>query len=407
MRKNVVLIGTLDTKGDEFNYLKNLLLSQGFSTTVIDVGVLGDPSFGPDISANQVAQAGGRSLTELRAISDRGGSMECMGHGIAATMTQLYEKGKVQGVISLGGGQGTYLATSGMRVLPIGIPKVMVSTIAAVNPQPFVDISDITMIPSVVDFAGLNSIARVIIKNAVAAVAGMANAENRLDRTGELPRAALTMFGVTTPCVDHSRKILESNYIEACVFAATGVGDRSMEDLIEQGYFQGVLDITTSNVGQEWLGGINQVGPERLEVAGRRGIPQVISLGGLDFVNYRSSSALLEKLISEGRVYYQPNPTLTLMRTSEHENVQTGQIIAKKINSSRGPVALLIPLKGISSLDEPQGVFFDPKADHALFESIKQNLATHVEVIEMDCHINEKTFSVALSEKFLELIGTL
>jgi uncharacterized protein (UPF0261 family) len=398
MTKTVAIVGTLDTKGLEHRYLKEQIESWGVSTLVINTGPLGKPAFTPDVSAEQVAEAGGQALSELKNHGERAKSIEVMSRGAAAIVKDLYARGQIHGVISLGGGQGTMIGAAAMQVLPLGVPKVMVSTIAAVDPQPFVDIKDVTMMNPVVDISGLNSILKLIIRNSAAAVAGMVKVEKEAE-SGKI-RIGATMYGITTPCVTRVMDILEAAGFELLVFAATGTGDRAMEDLIMNGYIQGVVDITTTNVGQELVGGINHAGPERLEAAGEKGIPQIISLGALDVVNFLRPETVPPQY--KGRRFHMHNPTVTLMRTSIEENIQTGRVMAAKLNMAKGPVTIVIPLKGLSSYDAPGKPFYDPQANAALFKSLKENLHKNIKLVEMDNHINDSTFAEKLASLMQE-----
>lgn len=399
MKKTIAIIGTLDTKGPEHRYLKEQIESWGVSTIVINTGPLGKPSFTPDISAEQVAGAGGEILTDLINKGERAKSIEVMSRGAVAIVKDLYDRGKIHGVISLGGGQGTVIGSAAMQALPVGVPKLMVSTIASVDPQPFVDIKDVTMMNPVVDIAGLNCILKLIIRNAAAAVAGMVKVQKEAE-SGK-PRIGMTMYGITTPCVTRVKDILEAAGFEVLVFAATGVGDRAMEDLVQKGYIQGVVDITTTNVGQELIGGINHAGPKRLEEAGAKGIPQVISLGALDVVNFLRPETVPAKF--QGRKFHMHNPTVTLMRTSVEENIQAGKVMAAKLNQAKGPVTVVIPLKGLSAYDIIGQPFYDTQADAALFKSLKEHLNDKIKLLVMDNHINDPQFAEKIASLMIEV----
>jgi uncharacterized protein (UPF0261 family) len=398
LKKIVAIIGTLDTKGAEHLYLKEQIESWGVDTLVIDAGPLGKPAFNPDISAEQVARAGGEELVDLQRNNERARSIEVMSRGAAAIIKDLYAQHRVHGVISLGGGQGTLIGATAMQALPIGVPKVMVSTIAAVNPQPFVDIKDVTMMNPVVDIAGLNSLLKSILRNAAAAIAGMVKVEKEAE-SGKI-RIGATMYGITTPCVTRVKELLEAAGFEVPVFAATGVGDRAMEDLIQNGYLQGVVDITTTNVGQELVGGINHAGPKRLEAAGERGIPQVISLGALDVVNFFHPESVPPQF--KGRRFHLHNPAVTLMRTSIEENIRVGQVMASKLNRAKGPITVAVPLRGLSAYDAIEAPLYDPEANAALFKSLRDNLKAPVKLVEVDCHINDLPFADKLAALMLE-----
>jgi len=398
LKKTIAIIGTLDTKGAEHRYLKEQIELWGVAALVINTGPLGKPAFIPDISAEQVALAGGQNLADLLSLPERSQIMAVMSRGAAAIVRDLYARDMIHAVISMGGGQGTAISSAAMRVLPLGVPKVMVSTLAAVDPQPFVDIKDVTMMNPVVDIFGLNSLLKMIIRQAAAAVAAMVKVEKEAESRN--PRISATMYGITTPCVTRVKAILEAAGFEVPVFAATGVGDRAMEDLIQNGYIQGVVDITTTNVGQELVGGINHAGPKRLEAAGEKGLPQVVSLGALDVVNFLRPESLPARF--QGRRFHMHNDNVTLLRTSVEENIQAGRVMSAKLNQAKGPVTVVIPLRGLSAYDSIGGPFYDPRADVALFSSLKDHLSPQIKLIEIDCHINDPPFADRLASLMLE-----
>ncbi|MGH7529572.1 MAG: Tm-1-like ATP-binding domain-containing protein, partial [Gemmatimonadales bacterium] len=310
---SVLFIGTLDTKGDEYAFVRDLVRARGHDVVVMDLGVLGAASFPPDIPAEAVAREGGGSLQELRARRDRGAAIEVMLAGARAWTRRLFAEGRVSGVLGLGGGGGTAMIAAAMRELPVGIPKVLVSTMAAGNTAPYLDGKDLTLMYSVVDIAGLNPLSRRILANAAGAISGMVSQPTP---TGDhdRPLIAATMFGVTTPCVTTARKCLEEAGYDVVVFHATGSGGRAMEGLIADGYFSGVLDVTTTEWCDEVVGGVLTAGPDRLSAAGRKGIPQVVSLGALDMVNFGAPDTVPERFA--GRTLYRHNPSVTLMRTT-------------------------------------------------------------------------------------------
>ena len=393
----ILLIGTLDTKAAEFNYVRDLIVQRGHNPLLLHSGVF-PPEMDTDISAEEVAAAGGGDLAALREANDRSEAMQVMTAGVAALVPQLYADGRFDGVLSLGGSGGTALATAGMRALPVGVPKVMVSTMASGDVNPYVDVKDVTMMYSVVDIAGLNALSRRILANAVGAVVGMV--EQEVPDAEEKPLIAATMFGVTTACVTRVRERLESEGYEVLVFHATGSGGKAMEALIDGGFISGVADITTTEWCDELVGGVLSAGPHRLEAAARNGTPQVVSLGALDMVNFAARPTVPGEY--ENRNLYVHNENVTLMRTTAEETAQLGKIIADKLNNTTGPTTLFIPLKGVSAIDAEGGPFYDANADEALFNAIRETINTEkVELVELDMHINDTKFADALVDRLL------
>jgi uncharacterized protein (UPF0261 family) len=401
MKKKIAIVGALDTKGLEFEFLKREIELRGPSTLLIDTGVLGKPYMEPDISRGRVAQAGGKSIEELVAKRDRGEAMGVMTKGVAEIVRQLYAEGEIDGIISMGGGGGTVIGTSAMRALPVGFPKLMVSTLASGDTSPYVDTTDITMMPSVVDVAGVNRISRRIYTNAAGAICGMVTGE--LSPADDKPLVAASMFGNTTPAVDHARQIIESKGYEVLVFHATGTGGRTMEALIADKYIAGVLDITTTEWADEICGGVLSAGPNRLEAAARMGIPQVVVPGCIDMCNFWARDTVPEKY--KERIFYEWNPNVTLMRTTPEENQQMGEIFAEKLNATSGPVAVLIPLKGFSQIDLKGEIFYWPEANQAFITALKKNLRSDIPVTEMDFDINAPEFSGKVAETLLEMLA--
>jgi uncharacterized protein (UPF0261 family) len=398
---NVFLPGTFDTKGTEFAFLKSLLEKQGFHCICADAGVLNPPSFAPDISREEVFLAAGTTLNKVLLEKNRGKAVEAGANGLAKITIDLFNQGKIHGVLGMGGSAGTTLGTSAMRALPFGIPKIMVSTLASGQVRPFVGVKDITMMHSVVDICGLNRISTKVLSNAVHAMAGMLNAPY-ISSTLEKPLLAATMFGVTTPCVELGRNILEQSGREVLVFHATGTGGLTMESFIRDGLIKGVLDITTTELADELVGGILSAGNERLTAAGIMGIPQIISVGALDMVNFGPMDTVPEKFRS--RMLYAHNSNVTLMRTTPEENDLLGKEIALKANAAKGPTAIIFPLHGISALDASGQPFWWPQANQALRESLKLWLSPDVEYIEMDLHINDSAFGKACAQKLINYL---
>jgi uncharacterized protein (UPF0261 family) len=402
MEKSILIIGTLDTKGVEFAYVRDLIQARGHRTVIMDTGVAGEPQFKPDISATQVAEAGGASLAALRQAGDRGAALAVMGKGARALALACLAEGKVDGVISLGGSGGTSVATCAMQALPVGLPKMMVSTMAAGNVAPYVDVKDITMMYSVVDVAGLNRLSRRIMANAAGAICGMA--EQEVPQGTDKHLITATMFGVTTPCVTMVREQLEREGYEVLVFHAVGSGGRAMEALIADGYITGVADISTTEWCDELVGGVLSAGPTRLEAAAKMGLPQVVSLGALDMVNFGAWDTVPAPF--RQRTLYKHNPTVTLMRTTAEECAELGRIIAGKLNKATGPTALFVPLKGVSMIDAPGQPFHLPEADQALFAALRKHLdRSKVDLVEMDCHINDPEFAAAMATRLSAMLS--
>jgi uncharacterized protein (UPF0261 family) len=402
----IVLVGTLDTKGNEYRFLRDLLHQAGAETLVIDAGVLGPPAFPPDISRETVFEAAGTTYQAVAQAGDRGQAVTLAAKGVALLVNDLHKQGKVSGVLGLGGSAGTTIATSAMRALPVGIPKLMVSTLASGQVKNYVGVRDICMMYSVVDISGLNRISRQVLSNAAFAMLGMVQGRQRYAASiaqEEKPLVTATMFGVTTPCVERARRIIEEHGYEVLVFHATGVGGQTMESFIADGIVAGVLDITTTELADELVGGILSAGPDRLTAAGLYGVPQVISVGALDMVNFGPPDTVPSKFL--GRRFYQHNPNVTLMRTTPEENEKLGKEIAFKASAAKGPTAIVLPLRGVSAIDAEGKPFWWPEADRALFESIRHWLAPHVELIELDLHINDPAFADACARKLLELMA--
>lgn len=402
MTKTVLVIGTLDTKGEEYTFVRDLIQARGHNTLILDAGVAGDPAFPPDISASDVASAGGESLEALRAAGDRGAALTVMGKGVEALALKAYVEGKVDGVLALGGSGGTSVATTAMRALPVGVPKVMVSTMASGDVAPYVGVKDVSMMYSVVDVAGLNRLSRQVFGNAVGSVCGMV--EQTIPEVDDKPLIAASMFGVTTPCVTAVREKLEEAGYEVLVFHATGSGGSAMEALISDGFITGVADVTTTEWCDELVGGVLSAGPTRLDAAAKNGIPQVVSLGALDMVNFGGIETVPTQF--KDRNLYVHNPEITLMRTTPAECAELGKIVAQKLNQSTAPTALFVPLGGVSMIDAAGQPFYDPEATNALFQAVRDNLDTSkVELIEINANINDVEFSDAIAAKLLAMLG--
>ncbi len=370
---------------------------------MIDVGVLGSAPFKADISPAEVAAAANQDLAALRTERDRGRSVAAMAAGVKAILVRLFEERAIHGVVSLGGSAGTTIATTAMRALPCGFPKLMVSTVASGDVKPYVGITDICMMPSIVDIAGLNHVSRRIIGNAAGAICGMVASEPAGAALNQKPAIAATMFGVTTPCVTASRRLLEGRGYEVLVFHATGAGGQAMEQLVEDGAFQAVLDITTTELADELVGGVMSAGPHRLEAAGRKGIPHLVCPGAIDMVNFGPVETVPPQFRS--RNLYIHNPTVTLMRTTPEECAEIGRITATRLNRAIGPVTVLIPLQGVSAIDKIGAPFYSPEALDAYRRALKTSLSPAIRVVELDAHINDEGFAVAAVDLLMESLG--
>jgi len=402
MGKTIVITGTLDTKGQEFAFLKELIEKEGLRTLVIDFGVMGKPVFNPDISRDEVARAGGGDLSYMASGDHKDEAMQVMATGLTVIVRRLYEQGKLDGIIGMGGGGGTSLTTAAMRSLPIGVPKVMVSTLGGGDVSAYAGTRDITFMPSIVDVAGINRISRLIFTNAAGAIAGMVKME-RPTVDDQKPLIATSMFGNTTLAVERARGIMEARGYEVLVFHATGTGGRTMESLISDGFITASLDVTTTELADEVCGGVLSAGSERGMAASRAGIPAVLVPGCVDMANFWGMDTVPEKYRS--RKLYQWNPSITLLRTNVEENKRIGKMIAKAANAATASVAVMLPLKGVSQLDSPGGVFWDPQADHACFEAIKRNLKPNIPVVELDNNINDPEFADRVAETLLDMLG--
>jgi uncharacterized protein (UPF0261 family) len=399
----VAIVATLDTKGAEFAFLKAEIEQRGCKTLVFDVGVLGAPAFPPDVSADEICIEGGVTLAALRAGGDRGEALDAMARALPIVVRRYFDAGRFDGVISMGGGGGTALGTSAMRVLPIGVPKVMVSTIASGDVGPYVGSSDIVMMPSVVDVAGVNRISRLIFANAAASICGMVKGLKDAPRPAEQRRlVAASMFGNTTRAVNQARSLMEAQGYEALVFHATGAGGRTMERLIEEGYFAGILDLTTTEWADQVCGGVLSAGATRLEAAVRAGTPQVVAPGCIDMCNFWAPATVPPRY--DGRKFHHWHPNVTLMRTSPEENARMGTIFAEKLSAARGPTAVLVPMGGFSELDAPGKPFWQPEADQAFVDALRADLRPDIPVVLMDHNINDPEFSTAAANMLLDMI---
>lgn len=399
----VYVLATLDTKGPEAEFLCDLLRGMDVATRLVDTGCLGEPAVAADISRDAVFAAAGAERRQVASRNERGEAVTLAANGAARLVADAWRAGELHGVLAIGGSAGTTIGTAAMRVLPVGVPKVMVSTLASGQVRPYVGDKDVAMFNSVVDIAGINRLSRLVLGNAAAAMGGMVRFARgpSSPSVADRPLVAATMFGVTTPCVQHARRILEDNGYEVLVFHATGNGGQAMESLINDGLIAGVLDITTTELADELVGGILSAGPDRLTAAARGGVPQVVSVGALDMVNFGPRETVPERF--RNRRFHQHNPTVTLMRTTVDENARLGAEIGRKVAASRGPAAILLPLQGVSAIDRTGQSFDDPAAREALFAEIRRYRSS-VEIVELDRHINDPEFAEAAAQKLLALM---
>ncbi len=395
----VVLVGTLDTKGVEYAFLRERLLERGVDVVVVDAGVNPPVGLDADVSREEVARAVGADPAALAAAGDRGAAVTAMGAGAEAVVLGLHAQGRLDGILALGGSGGSSVAARAMRALPVGVPKLLVSTVASGDTRPYVGAVDVTMMYSVVDIAGVNRVSARIMANAAGAIAGMVGAT--VSSLDEKPLVGATMFGVTTPCVTTARARLEELGYEVLVFHATGAGGQSLEALARGGFLVGVLDATTTELADELVGGVLSAGPDRLEAAGAVGIPQVVSLGALDMVNFGPRETVPPAF--EGRNLYVHNPTVTLMRTTAAECRELGRMIGRKLSAATGPTVVYVPLGGVSMIDVPGQPFHDPGADSALVAGLKETLGD-TELHELAEDINDPAFATAMADRLHELI---
>ena len=401
MTKTVVLVGALDTKGSDYSFVKRYIEAKGHNTLTVDVGVLGTPAYEPEVRRDEVASAGEGDLDRLRSGDHKDQAMQIMARGVQAVALRLYAEGRLDAIFAMGGTGGTSIATGAMRALPIGVPKVMVSTVGGGDVSAYTGAKDIVFFPSIVDVAGINRISRMVYTNAAAAVVGMLDAEAPA-AGDEKPLVAASMFGNTTTAVEHARKRFEAEDFEVLVFHATGVGGQTMESLMSDGYLSGSFDLTTTELADYVCGGVFNAGPDRCLAAARAGIPAVLVPGCVDMANFDGIETVPERY--RKRTLYQWNDNVTLLRTDADENRRIGKMLATAANASTGPVAVLIPLKGVSMLDSPGGSFWDPEADGACFDALRTGLNQDVELIEIDANINDAAFVDRAVEVLLSML---
>jgi uncharacterized protein (UPF0261 family) len=393
---HVVLFGALDTKGEEYAYLRDLLARSGCQVCVVDVGVLGTPGCEHDISRAEVASAASADIARLAADGDRGHAVDAMARGAAVIAARLHRSGRLDAALAAGGSNAAHVFSAVAAALPFGVPKLLAATVAAGDTRPYVGTSDLTLMYPVVDINGLNRISREVLANAAAAIDGMARRPRTLGDAGR-PVAAITVFGVTTAAATAIRHRLERRGFEVLTFAGNGTGGRTMEALVRSGMIDVVVDLTTTELADDLVGGVCSAGPDRLTAATETGTPQVVSLGALDMVNFGPPSTVPPHLRS--RRLHAHNPSVTLLRTSVAECAELGRRIARKLNRARGTVAVLAPRQGLSQLSVAGQPFHDPAADAALLDGLTAGLAPHVEMIPIDADINDPTFAAAMADR--------
>jgi uncharacterized protein (UPF0261 family) len=405
MPRTICILGAFDTKGEDHAFLRDEILKLGDKVLTVNIGVLASTTLFPvDIEAREVLETAGLDLQEIRKRRDKAEAMRAFDQSAPKLIRQLYAQGRFDGIIGMGGSGGSSIIAAAMRALPIGVPKVLVSTVASGDVSFYIRGKDITMVPSIVDVAGLNRISRLVYTRAAGSICGMSRNEPA-HSSEDLPIIAASMFGNTTECVSACVKMLTEKGFEVLVFHATGTGGRAMETLVADGLIEGVLDITTTEWADELCQGVFSAGPERLDAPGQRGIAHLIVPGCVDMANFGAPSTVPEKYRRAKRLFYEWNPSVTLMRTNVEENRRMGEIFAQKANVAKGPVAFLIPLKGVSMLDGDGQQFSDREADRAIFDAIKANLKPEIPVVELDLNINDPRFAAKAVEMMLELLG--
>lgn len=398
----VALVGTLDTKGTEYAFVRDRLRQAGVDTIVVDTGVLGEPGFAADVTRREVAEQAGEDVGQLASANDRGKAVTVMANGAAKVLQRLHQDGKIDGALALGGTGGTSIAAHAFRQLPLGMPKLIVSTAASGDTRAYVGETDLVLMPSVTDVAGVNRLSARILANAAAAIAGMVSTPAPKTNDDRKLLAA-SMFGVTTAAVTTAKAQLETQDYEVLVFHMTGVGGRTLESLANDGWLAGVLDLTTTELADELVGGVFSAGPERLTAAASKGIPQVVSVGALDMVNFGPRDTVPKEF--EGRNLYVHNPSVTLMRTTPEECAELGKRLATRVSTTTGKATVFLPLKGVSAIATEGGPFHDKAADDALFDAIRAHLdRDKVELVELDLAINDPQFAIAMADRLHEYV---
>ncbi|OGO40431.1 MAG: hypothetical protein A2147_03640 [Chloroflexi bacterium RBG_16_57_8] len=402
MKKTIVLVGRLDSKGQEYACVKDRIARAGFGVIIVDVGTRGTPQFAPDISREEVAKAAGVNTQDVVDRTDENREIQIMMRGAAAVVKGLFDSGRLDGIVALGGSRGTAIGTAAMRALPFGIPKVMVSTIASGDMRPYVGTKDIAIIHSVTDILGLNRMTRRLLANAAGAIMGAVDADPGREVSGK-PLIAVSSMGGVNRAVFSSQTLMEGLGFEVVAFHAVGTGGRALEETVEQGLIDGVLDLVTHELTDHILGGYYDAGPTRLETAGAKGIPQVIAPGCLDFIAFSPPDRIPESM--KGRKVFFHTPEVAIVRTTEGEMVSIGEAMAAKLNKALGPTAVVIPMKGFSPGNREGRALFDPEADRAFVGVLKRNLKPSVRLVELDAHVNDEVFAERAVELLCQLMG--
>ncbi|MCL2581817.1 MAG: Tm-1-like ATP-binding domain-containing protein [Streptosporangiales bacterium] len=400
----VALVGTLDTKGADFAFLSQRLRAGGADVIVVDAGTGEPDGLRPDIDGDTVAAAAGTSRAQLRATGDRGHAVTAMGRGAAGVVRDLVARGQAGGVLAAGGSGGSSIAAQVFAALPIGLPKLLVSTMGSGDVSPYVGAKDVFVLYSVTDVAGLNRISRLVLGNAAAAMAGMVTVQTQpVPGTDDRPLIAASMFGVTTPAVETAKERLTELGYEVLVFHATGAGGRALEGLADEGLVDGVLDLTTTELADDLVGGVLSAGPSRLTAAGAAGLPQVIAPGALDMVNFGPPDTVPERF--SGRLFFEHNPTVTLMRTTAEEMAELGARVGRKAAGAAGPTEVFWPDRGVSALDADGQPFRDAGADEACRVAVERELKGAGRVLHrMDANVNDPVFATAMADRLHQMI---
>jgi uncharacterized protein (UPF0261 family) len=400
----VVLIGTLDTKGREYAFVRDRLAEASVEPFVVDVGVLGEPSFAPDVPASEVAALAGHRLDELRFTREgsdtRAVALDAMARGAAAIVARLHAEGRCQAVLGLAGSGGSSVIGAAMQALPLGVPKLLVTTMATSVGAEYVGTKDVCLLSSVTDIAGLNRVSRAVLTNAALAAAGMARRPPDDATTATPPLVALTMMGVTTPAVLTLQSALEARGFETIVFHAVGSGGRAMEQMVTDGLVDAVLDVTTHEIVDHELGGIFDAGADRLAVIGRCATPFVAVPGATEFVNFGPRTTVPAHLDVPERSIVVHNPSVCAVRTTAAEQAEVGRIFAEKVNAATGRAAVVLPLAGLSAYEEHGGPFVDSEADRVMFAAVRATLRAGIPLYEVEADINDPVFAEAVLEAF-------